>query len=338
MRGSSITLPTTHYEAVANDKTDLDAQAAMVFASIVDVTRKVHVGSDIPFKFDEFGDVKVLFPMNFQESGAGHSHESGRLCLPAWGRVNDEKDTIKLTTEDLPHPNKWPDNPCPLHEYGHLVMYRALHGHGKWVDYGLDWNNDDKNDWHESDPLEYTAAATKEPWANFIAYATLSDVTGPENLAAPMPLDGARAVERSGETMDVLGCGVDAEWDDEVAGAERACTPPLACPEGKKAPHAIARSLCDWFDDRDDTVNSMWSTTSESFSSSLKEIYTALEDSWLVVPQSVRDDYERSSSSNKVRRGIHGCDIAQAYVNAHPSDRAGLDGVFKHNGIDCELR
>lgn len=60
------------------------------------------------------------------------------------------------------------------------------------------------------------------------------------------------------------------------------------------------------------------SQTSESFSSALTAIYTALEDFWLVVPQSVRDDYERSSSSNKVRRGIHGCDLGQAYVDARP--------------------
>lgn len=175
--GTSANAGTDYFQATGNP-TSQAARAANVFASMVDVTRKVHVQIGVPFGQPE---VAAYFPNVI--GGIAHSHESGRLC------VTD------------PGSNAWIDGSEPIHEYGHLVHYWAWDDHGKWVSYCYDDNHDgieNNNECAESySQEEYANAAFKEGWADFIAGVTL-DGTGSSK--------GCDAMEADGNLLGCPGC------------------------------------------------------------------------------------------------------------------------------------
>jgi hypothetical protein len=158
----------------AGDISDLDAQAASVFASAVDVTRKLHVEASVGFD-PGGGEVMFYFP---DVKGWSHSHpeESNRVCINAPG--------IRGTNNPVRSPLTWFDGSDAAHEYGHLVHFWQWEGNGKWVSYAFDSNGDNDVDDEEAkelaDTREYTIAALKEGWASFIEHWTFDGTGSPD--------------------------------------------------------------------------------------------------------------------------------------------------------------
>ena len=237
---ASFSLADQLYEEVADDPSDLDVQAAMIFASMVDVTRHINLTHGVPFKRAQFGEVSAFFPMTWAAQGPGHSHESSSFCVPA------PRQTV-TNDEYMMQPTAWPGEPLTfngeisktvMHEYGHLVNYRAWQGNGKGADSSM---NGADIDWNS---VEHFASSTKEGWADFIARVTMNDVT-------------------SAHTTSRRGCDTSASWDDDVTGADGSCdecsgmcVSPTACADGHRTMNSVVHALCDWFDVRMDGADS----------------------------------------------------------------------------------
>ncbi|MEO8702897.1 MAG: hypothetical protein ABI867_22825 [Kofleriaceae bacterium] len=170
IRGASATTPMTssntafpmgtdYFQASSSQSagvvTDVDAQAASVFATLVDVTRKVHLEGNVPFDYDRWGEVKAFYP---DVLSGTHSHQASRMCV-------DEPDNIWFTGWDA------------AHEYGHLVHYRRWDGVGKWVDLCYSEIEPTGGRCNENDTVdgEYNQGAFKEGWADFIGKVTFED-------------------------------------------------------------------------------------------------------------------------------------------------------------------
>lgn len=148
---TTLDLGTDYYQSsgsqTAGKASDLDAQAANVFAELVDVTRKVHTELNVPFDQPE---VSAYFPGSETFT---HSHEAGFLCIKNPG-------------------SDWIESDDATHEYGHLLHYPEWAHHGKWVSYCYDSDCDES-----TATQEYANAAFKEGWADFITAVTY-DKTG----------------------------------------------------------------------------------------------------------------------------------------------------------------
>ena len=143
----------TSYGLTPGSSADLAAQAANVFASMVDVTRRVHLDLDLPFDHGTWGQIRAYFPS--VTGGTAHSHQADRLCVTA--------------------PAAWVAGDEATHEYGHLTHYWVWGGVGKWGSFWYDSDGDGvtSDDQGESNiTREYAITAFKEAWAEFI-----SDVT-----------------------------------------------------------------------------------------------------------------------------------------------------------------
>ncbi len=165
------------------DISDLDAQAASVFASAVDVTRKLHVEDTVDFGPEE---VSFYFPDVW---GWSHSHqdESDKVCIMAPGRTKES-----TTPTDVP--TEWYEGSSAAHEYGHLVHYWQWDGNGKWVSYAFDVNGDgdisDEEAEQSSETPEHTIAALKEGWAELVEHWTFEGTESPSRCSA-VENDGA---------------------------------------------------------------------------------------------------------------------------------------------------
>ncbi len=154
-----INLTDDEFEAqAAGTVTDLDAQAANVFASLVDVTRAFHVNDTVPFLYDEYGDVYVVFPTLRSTVASTYSEQRIDISAPGSGGGTQT-------------PSQWINGNGPMHEYGHIIQLRAFDGNGNHVNYNFD-NNDS---WSISSK-EFPQTAFTEGWANFVSRATLEDV------------------------------------------------------------------------------------------------------------------------------------------------------------------
>jgi hypothetical protein len=319
--GRHVYLASMNFENSANNVTDLDAQAANVFASLVDTTREVHVTHGVTFKRSEYGEVKAIFPANFPGVN-GHSHEPGStLCLGAWGGVGDI-DNVPLI---------WHDGTTPMHEYGHLLNYRAWEGHGKWTDYGYMWQQNGYGYYGETDEVEHYSAAFKEQWAEFIVRVTLDS------------LDGTT------DTVDTLSCS-DTSYDNDDSSAVAIndgdpatntailCQPDVPCSYAGRSPGVVLHTLCDWFDDRADHLGPVRSFPSygDSFGSKdLHSMYIAMREMWTEGEQSAKNEYTPSSYSDMstwAKAGLGICDMAK-----RQGFSPWFDNMLKHNGLACTL-
>ena len=138
---------------------DVTAQAASIFASMVDVTRAVHTSGGVPYDHDAYGQVDVFYPNPI--GGRGHSHEASRLCIS--------------------EVSGWVSGYSTAHEYGHIVHYQSWDGVGKWVSLCYEENTGlfspkcERTD----DDFEYGLQAFKEGWADFIG-RTVSSLDDPD--------------------------------------------------------------------------------------------------------------------------------------------------------------
>jgi len=158
--GNTVPTGTDYFQASSTQSaglaTDAKAQAASAFATLVDVTRKVHLEENVPFDHARWGEIKAYFP---DVLGGSHSHQASRLCIEG-----PDGDSAPQTFD------RWVDSYHVAHEYGHLVHYWQWEGTGKYVDYCY---NETRPLYPalcgESDPQgEYAINAFKEGWANFI--------------------------------------------------------------------------------------------------------------------------------------------------------------------------
>jgi hypothetical protein len=169
--GGIVDLGNDYFQAsgsqTAGVVTDLEAQAASVFASLVDVTRKVHLTEDIPFDYARHGEIKGFFP---DASTSTHSHQAERLCVEA-----PEANSATPRT-----PTEWYLGYSAAHEYGHLTHYWQWENSGKWTDLCFQETAPagDLCD-HGGDPAdpqgEFALDAFKEGWADFVAAVTFED-------------------------------------------------------------------------------------------------------------------------------------------------------------------
>jgi hypothetical protein len=153
---TSVDLGTDYYQASGSQSagvsTDTDAKAANIFASLVDVTRKVQTELGVVYNEPE---VSAYYP-DISSLDWTHSHEGGFLCVAE------------------PDPGKWIVGDEAPHEFGHLIHFSRWNHHGKWVYYCYDSNGNPTNSGCPETSTTYTwaNAAFKEGWADFIAAVT----------------------------------------------------------------------------------------------------------------------------------------------------------------------
>jgi hypothetical protein len=200
----------TTYGLTAGYSSDLAAQAANLFATMVDVTRRVHIDEHLPFDHTSYGQIRAYFPS--VTGGIAHSHEADRLCVTA--------------------PSDWLDGDEAAHEYGHLTHFWAWGGVGKWSSFCYDSDGDGTGDCDESySDREYPIAAFKEGWAQFIRRVTFDGANVGLSCAsidhatpdAPLFVDG------NGDPVCAL-------------------TSSLVCTQGKYFADDVEQALCDLYD------------------------------------------------------------------------------------------
>ena len=268
---------------IAGDPLDLEEQAASVFASMYDVTNRVHEAAfgGIDFDFAKNGQVKAYFP---SIRNGTHSHQqnlgsgvSPFLCVSA---PQDRANYLHRK------PDKWIDGSEALHEYGHLVHYWAWSGFGKWWSYSFDSDGDgvldifdgafevdvpgglfnsDGDQLNEPDEggelddpqREFAGNAFKEGWADFIQRFT---VTGDQGHDCTGAYDTGPPDAPMFELFDY----------------SRAC-PGTPCTQGRHFYKDVTMALCDFADPvGDDPMNV-----------TLQQLVDALEDEFLNAPNEV---------------------------------------------------
>jgi hypothetical protein len=344
--GRHIPLASMNFEGSANNVADLDAQAANVFASLVDTTRVVHETHGITFKRTDYGELKAIFPANFPGVN-GHSHEPGdKICMGAWGSVGMVEQPCGLGRKpglpepiDCPPPveqqpfdlipREWHDGTTPMHEYGHIINYRAWEGHGKWTDYGYMYSQNGYDRYGETDEVEHYSAAFKEQWATFIERVTLD------------------SLRLNTDTKSTLACS-DASWDNDDSSAVAIndgdpstntailCQPGAPCAYAGRSPNVVLHTLCDWFDNSPDSLTNATFNYADTFGSKdLHSMWQMMRDMWTEGEQSAKNEYTPSNLSDMstwAKAGLGICDMAK---------RQGwspwFDNMLRHNGLACEL-
>lgn len=328
--------------AVAAHVDDMPAQAASVFASMVDVTRKVHVEGKVPFEHARYGNIKAFFPSVLGDStGGAHSHQAGRLCVAApqvaatyeardfeeWlAGPRTEKwvggyDKIGDNDYEPYRPEAWIDGYVVAHEYGHLVHYWTWGGVGKWTSFCyLDKDCEEK-----SDTQEYALAAFKEGWASFVGRMTYDDEASASNTCA------------SAETESPLGC---------IRGKS------LLCGAGRHYITDVRYALCDLWDRNKDTAKWL-SYESDSLHVQARPIeytdtaqagiYTfrgALVKMWADATADEKKDVRQASAwdhDHAATAPLGLCRFSQALIGGSIS-RASVESALAVNGIECNLK
>lgn len=198
---TTLALPAWNFEdatkagAVPADVTDLESQAANVFASMVDVTRKAHLDYGIPFRDDVWNDVVVKFPTLNAGSATGGART---INIPAPGQ-----------SQGLRTPSRWFDGNVIFHEYGHTVYFRAFDPGvlGPTRGYNLNGNGS----W-QIDSKEWPETAMTEGWANFFARAALDAVV---NTTTERRCHGSWDVNGPGQLTYCVGVCPDGHWYPE---------------------------------------------------------------------------------------------------------------------------
>jgi hypothetical protein len=325
---------------VAAHLDDLPAQAASVFASMVDVTRKVHVEDKVPFDHSRYGDIKAFFPSVIGDSdGGAHSHQAGRLCvgapqLAATYKARDfqawldgprtEKWTggyDKIGDDDYTprHPETWIDGSTVAHEYGHLVHYWAWGGVGKWASF---CKNDQECD-ESSATQEYAQAAFKEGWAEFISRMTYDDEPSAANTCL------------SADKIAPLGC-----TSNKL---------PL-CREGRYYITDVRSTLCDMWDNTKDSGK--WSkrtndpkvlvpvTYVDTAQASLYTLRSALVKMWDDASAAEKKEIREANAFDDKGRNrtaitpLGLCRFTKALIGGSQT-QADVESALQVNGIDC---
>ncbi|MEZ4400823.1 MAG: hypothetical protein R3B06_12435 [Kofleriaceae bacterium] len=295
--GTPVSVGVDYFQATAPSApmvvTDLAAQAANVFASLIDVTQRVHVSEGVPFDQATWGKIHAYFPSPI--GGSAHSHQAGRLCIaaPQW------RDDADPSLYQARNPQTWVGGDEAVHEYGHLLHYWRWDGFGKWqsfcfdsdgdgwidqvdaqgrdIDFGLTGDGDGADECAESsEQREHPGAAFKEGWANFIRRVTFDGA----NVGLSC---GSMNGRTSRASTFALGDGTPV---CPVAG--------VPCEAGKHFAGDVEHALCEiWDGDLDDTLHA-----------SLSDMLDAVANMWDVADVSVQADLEAADSFGPGRTAI----------------------------------
>ena len=289
---------------------DLDAQAASVFASAVDVTRKLHVDNNVRFQPDG-GEVEIYFPDVVKWS---HSHQdaSNRICINA-------PDIRNWEGRDYDLPDRWFDGSVVAHEYGHLVHYWQWDGNGKWVSYEFDSDNDgqidqldeDGNDMENdgdnldeeassSETREYVIAALKEGWAELVEHVTF-DGTGSPSACDAVETDPAQE-----------------------------CTGPATCTNNRHFYGDVKHALCDLYDGSRNTEGG------DTVALSIRTLADTLAEIWDNQPANAAD-VASATINNRTTASFGMCDIARRIINRGSATRTAMIDTLAQSLLDCGL-
>jgi len=310
---------------------DLAAQAANVFATMVDVTRKVHLESKVAFDHTRYGEIKAFFPSVIgNEWGGAHSHQASRLCVGAQqlGASYEPKDfkawlngprTEKWTggytvtgdnDYDARHPETWLRGDEASHEYGHLVHFWAWGGVGKWASFCYEDEACDER----IDTPEYTLAAFKEGWAEFISHMTYQDEKDVADSCAKVESDAA------------AGC-------DSKGGAASLCK------SGRRYIVDVKHTLCDLWDGDADSARWGAKVYRDDTSIDLATLRSGLVKLWNGASDDERKDIEKADSFGPHDTATVPLDLCR-FVPLLKSSSVSLDSLkatLGVNGIDCGL-
>jgi len=313
--GQTVALGTHYFEDTASPIHDVDERndAAMIFAGLVDVTRKFHVQGSWDFHVADHGEVFLQFPS---------ADKNGNTHGPS---------TIEMIAGQLK------DGWTPLHEYGHILSNRVTSfasrsGGGDYDLFPCGVNEVTGKDlttaadcdvWNRSGEFEHSSKSWEEGFADFVAHMTLdgqgsteapaelrigcsSDQYDP-NVSAATALSGGNA-EGFGQRV-IFGCG----------------TVPGTCVDGRQYPTNVARALCDWYDDSspadDDTERA---GAGDKVSHSLAEIETTMVGAYTAL-----------GATNLAADGFSVCDFFTYFINDQGGDlKTHLDAIM-NNGFSC---
>jgi len=225
----------------------------MLFAGLVDATRRFHEWGSWPFKKEEFGELYMLFPADVATGSGGST-------------------TIKIKSGQLK------DGWVAIHEYGHVLGKRV----SPIADQAISPKDltpcgvSDCDSWNRTGEREYKSKAWQEGFADFAAHIVLNNVASgevPEQYR--------------------LGCSVPAYDNNTVGPSaidfgqtQVFCTQQNGiCTNGAQYPTNVSRALCDWFDKTDDD-DSAWPGAGDYVNHDLKDIHDTLQDAFDNVGES----------------------------------------------------
>jgi hypothetical protein len=313
--------------AVPMQPTDLQAQAANVFASMIDATQRVHLDENIDFDYAKWGKIRAYFPSSI--GGTAHSHQADRLCVAAPQTRDDNNGSLYQNR----NPDNWIDGYEVAHEYGHLVHYWQWGGFGKWqsfcfdsdgdghvdrltangvdFDFGLSGDGDFVDECKESSSQrEYAGTAFKEGWAKFIARVTFEGANTGWSCAS---LNGRTPIAPGFRLVDGQVC---------PAGA-------TTCSQGRHFYDDVEHALCEiWDGDSDDTLQVP-----------LTDLVESLGFMW------TKGDAYRSGIINANSFGptdtstapLGLCELAEHLVEHLGLARADVRSALRQAKIDCNL-
>lgn len=317
-QGTTVDIGTDYFQASGSQTsgvvTDLDAQAANVFASAVDVTRKLHFDNNVAFA-PVGGKVMFYFP---DVIGWSHSHQndSNRVCINAPGVRGDEDLPVRV-------PTRWFDGSDAAHEYGHLVNFWQWDGNGKWVQYDYDADGDghvdkikkeddgtitDKDgdgdnvdeEAESSSTREYANAALKEGWANFVQNYTFDGTGSPDAC------------------------------DDNERDRPQECAGPATCTIGRHYIGDVAKTLCDMVDSSANTESG------DTVAVSVRTMTDTLREMWVNSPNKAAD-VAGASRTFPTNSGFGVCDVAKRLVNRGTTTTTVMRDMLAQTLLDCGL-
>lgn len=325
---ANVSLANNYFEdtATLRDAGDNRHDAALIFAGLVDVTRKLHVQASWPFFQAEDGPVYVQFP-----GDAATGNTSGGV-------------TIEMLSGQLK--SGW----TAIHEYGHIIHQRvtadassawgpndfcALDPASGLCECGTDESvavgnaghvldtTTECDSWSRTGESEHKAKAWKEGFADFIAHVTLDGVT---SVDAPTQfLFGC-----SNTTYDTNDTAAGVVLSSNVDGFGRrrifGCDTTLgSCVDGARYPTNVARALCDWFDSTSDDDLER-SGSGDTLTHTLDSMFTTMAGAY--------DDLGATWLEDS---GFTICDFAQFHLDHEGAVLSSHEDVLENNRIGCGL-
>lgn len=185
------------------DRADLTAQAANMYASLVDAVVIWHVDNPVPFYFEPYGEVTLHFPSTRPDKCKTYSTTEIHC---------------RLVSED-----GWVTGDAPAHEYGHVLQRRAWDGTtGPCGDCPGGLYERDGNESWSATTKEYPNAAFKEGWANLVQRVSHDTCAGhfdANGNSAVLPDTGGRTPipPKDGKAYPRNVTKLLCDWFDEVA-------------------------------------------------------------------------------------------------------------------------
>jgi hypothetical protein len=327
---------------ILGDEVDREwAMAANHYATLVDTMYVLHNQAEIPFKYDNYGEVVVeMCEKDYAKTFKGkHITQCARGYAYSAG-------LIKITQPEI-----WPIGPLVAHEYGHVLQRRASDGTYGWkknivnsdcrpdepVDCPYGRRDEDKmkggvvyNSNYEAneswgnwsgDTYEYPKVAFKEGWANFVANAVM---------------DRCAEIDENSNS----GQNVYPHYSDGGQVLLEAMV--NSTNTGNGYPGNVTKFLCDWYDEhpaQDDDAELVYGNKDlrpgygDRFREDLLSMWLNLEELW-------------QTSTSEQRESLTICDYAKTYITAkrgkirvegdtHSSYEDLIVNLLYNNGLKC---